>query len=1756
MLIGSRQRGPLATNLDLSLKLKGKLPLVFFHKDHLLDPDGVNAGAEMATLSLARTFVALGHEVFIAAQLPKGFLSRTTSRNGISLDGITYLDLTETYETDLGFEKLKNEYSLRAYHLVVASRAQALLDSRRRPEVMSRLLISHEPSPGGLGIQPKIAGTIADTIVCVSDAQKQGLVQAGCEANKIAVIPNGVDLELFTAGDPWKRDYKRLLFVGALVVDKGAHLLIDAFCSLKKKYSELTLDIYGSARLWGREDFFDTQHAQTLPGVTLHGEVSQGEIAKHFQTAGLLVLPSIYFDSFPLTAVEAQACGLPVLGSVYGGMREIIRDGVTGKLLGDLTVSSLADAIEELIKDVSVLQKMSQASLDHVRGKFSWKRTAMEILSLLDRIVQTKENLKRSQRIPEEPKKGEKEQGHTRSSSFPAQSLTDKRQAVNARLQEQKIGFLTTFDQRCGLATYAEYLLEKLYHTNIVVFAEDVDKQAILREQHNSSSEKNSSPRPIIRCWKRGDHNVLHLDAVIERERIGLLHLNCHYRFFDGSSFASLLEKHRKRGLKVIAHIHNPYTLDSNLQGLIRAVDCVIVHTPENKIEVLANGATPSQVRVVEHGIKVHPGPDFRASRNRLSIPELQKTVLCFGFIQPHKGIDEVIHAIFQLQAKYRDLHLYIVGEPHEEDPNALEYRNQLESIILRSGLTDFVHFSAGFVSEAMGDDYLTAADVVVFNYRSQYFEASGATARALGCGAAIIASCSPSLARLGDTVFHTTSGYPLPLALDLVLGNPDLNSILRANAHAWAQKYSWENIGAEIEDIYGELLEGQEVIGKHVEQQVVLNPLRPIVHAQNAEKQMEGEREEKSRQRRKSSPLKVLIQNRSNAYINSGGDTVLMQRLAQGLERRAVKVSIDLQGKEDPQYYDLVHLFNFATPDITQKFAKRCTASRRPFVVSALHEDRPLFYNQMITWFEVLRRYIHSGQPQDAWDEYVVEAKKSQPCPPTQNSWTAQEADVLLVTGERERQNLRRDYPDAGAIEICHLGADLAQSEPGTTPDDGKLFREAVGVSEFILCVARLETRKNQLMLLKALEESDLTVVFVTGGFTYQPPYEEACRAIRRKGKTIFLGRIEEDLLRSAYRASRVHVLPSWYELPGLVSLEAACLGTNVVVTENGTARDYFDEYAYYCKPEDVQSMYNAVMAAYYAPTRRGLSERVSCYTWENMVTQILEIYEKVRESTVGEKYGLLSTKQEPIEAANRPGAVEQVVQGVELAASRTMKASDSVALIPSVVSTRTRDRGTEDFAQSLCDEGDALAKSSEFGQAIAKYQQALCVSTQCIRAHRSCGVMALQRKDLAQAEKHFRTAEQLDPADTNTATALGALQWEKGKREEAFQMFLDVLRRDRNHLSALFHLINAAYILGKFIELENALQAFLKDNPKNFHIGYCLAGCYYQQGKIASAKTVLEHLLRADPGSVEANELKRLIDEDTLPKSQYLSGREMKEGRTQDVKTSSIPPQAAFPQDSFPLSAKDSIIQGDPFEECLRELEKAKELQNYDKVISRVDELLSHSQGVHTDAGQKMSDDQQTLARLLKAEALACSGDLVKAEGEFRIAEQNKVYRYRALTGQGAVAAALERWDEAEAFFRQSLELFSKDDIAVTGLGITSMKKGNALLAWDYFQKALSMNQENMRALLGVIQLGYSLNQLPALKIAIENYLDMHPANLSILYAHAGCCYALGKMDLALEELDKIRIFEPDHKLANELLAKIRGEEHAVRGKNISSA
>jgi D-inositol-3-phosphate glycosyltransferase len=210
--------------------------------------------------------------------------------------------------------------------------------------------------------EERIVGA-ADRIVAATVMERAHLVSHyGADPARIAVIPCGVDTELFVPGEQAAAratlgldDRPRLLYVGRLAPIKGLETLLDGMARLRATGSRAQLCIVGGdadepldgheaelrARL-GRLDLGDA--------VTFVGPQPQERLRAWYVAADATVLPS-YYESFGMVALEAMACGSPVVASRVGGLQTTVRDRVTGVLVPDHDPVALAEALDRVLGD-------------------------------------------------------------------------------------------------------------------------------------------------------------------------------------------------------------------------------------------------------------------------------------------------------------------------------------------------------------------------------------------------------------------------------------------------------------------------------------------------------------------------------------------------------------------------------------------------------------------------------------------------------------------------------------------------------------------------------------------------------------------------------------------------------------------------------------------------------------------------------------------------------------------------------------------------------------------------------------------------------------------------------------------------------------------------------------------------------------------------------------------------------------------------------------------------------------------------------------------------------------------------------------------------------------------------------------------------------------------------------------------------------------------------------------------------------------
>ena len=373
---------------------------------------------------------------------------------------------------------------------------------------------------------------------------------------------------------------------------------------------------------------------------------------------------------------------------------------------------------------------------------------------------------------------------------------------------------------------------------------------------------------------------------------------------------------------------------------------------------------------------------------------------------------------------------------------------------------------------------------------------------------------------------------------------------------------------------------------------------------------------------------MKVLMQGRVDLNSVGGGDRIQIEHTAKELRKLGVEVDISTDGAADYSEYDLIHIFQLDWITDSYFFAKKAKKLGKPVVLSPIHhnvDEVKRFDNEFVFDFRRISRFLFRDQfCRDTFKNVYRALFSFRKIGPTLFSvihglkkmhiQTLEMSDIVLVQTVLEAEDLMKTYGTTVKWKKVPNGA-------------GAVFLKTHGFSnqldfeDYILCVGRIEPRKNQLNIIEAVKlfrqkhNSDVKLVFIGRGSSKK--HFEYLHRFGKKLKenpwaTHIVEWVDYKYMPSYYHFSRVCVSASWFETTGLTSLEALVCGTNAVASGD-RAREYLGEDATYCDPADIQSIANAIEKEYFAPRPHLGADKLKEYTWGNAARKTLEVYEEL---------------------------------------------------------------------------------------------------------------------------------------------------------------------------------------------------------------------------------------------------------------------------------------------------------------------------------------------------------------------------------------------------------------------------------------------------------------------------------------------------------------------------------------------------------------
>ncbi|AHF06040.1 glycosyltransferase family 4 protein [Desulfitobacterium metallireducens] len=329
---------------------------------------------------------------------------------------------------------------------------------------------------------------------------------------------------------------------------------------------------------------------------------------------------------------------------------------------------------------------------------------------------------------------------------------------------------------------------------------------------------------------------------------------------------------------------------------------------------------------------------------------------------------------------------------------------------------------------------------------------------------------------------------------------------------------------------------------------------------------------------------MKVLFQVRSDYRKNPAGDTVQLLGTAQALQKLGVEVFLSANPNIQLEEYDLVHIFNATRVSDASMYFENAKRQKKPVVLS------PIYWN--------MQKFLEK----DAHSTALTQWEAHQPW----RGQLLQDCDLLLPNGQLEMEMIQDDFQVTTPYQVIPNG--FPEEYLGI---DETLFREKCPnlPEHFVLSIARITSRKNQVLLARNCYELGLTLV-LAGPINDRSYFEH----VQSYPNVIYLGTLQGQLLASAYAAAKIHALPSWFETPGLSSLEAGACGATILTTDQGSTTEYFKDMAVYMNPFQEESLKLALEKALdFSP--EPLSEHIrKNYSWSRVGELTLSAYQSLR--------------------------------------------------------------------------------------------------------------------------------------------------------------------------------------------------------------------------------------------------------------------------------------------------------------------------------------------------------------------------------------------------------------------------------------------------------------------------------------------------------------------------------------------------------------
>jgi len=612
---------------------------------------------------------------------------------------------------------------------------------------------------------------------------------------KKVLIDNGLRLPAFVTGngcDHWEKidsihydigkvNSFRFLHVSSCFPRKGADAMLKAYGKAFKRNDDVTLIIKTFQNphnnIQQSLDALKRENLNYPHVIIIEDDLEEAALKSIYEQCDVLVAPSCA-EGFGLPIAEAMLSGMPAIVTNWSGQKDFC----------DATNSWLVDY-----------------NYAHAKTHFSLYSSAWVDVNVDDLALK----MKCAFETPLDERRQMAEKGRSRILSTFSWSSVAKRsisslKALQAKFwefnQQARIGWVTTWNTKCGIATYSQHLVNSMPSQYSMIFSPN--GQEVIDKGNDDS----------LRTWCVGKeaNNLNAILTHVEQAALNTIIIQFNYGFFNHSELSKFIMELKARNIIVIMTLHSTVDPDkipaenfklSHILDALSVCDRLLVHSfaDLNRLKELG---LEDNVTLFPHGVLRN---DIAPTRTH-STGEVP-LIASYGFCLPHKGLMEILQAVKILRENDTPVKIRLVNAefPVAESHDLIK---TLKQFVIENGISDLVEFYNDFLEDEHSLRLLSDADLLLFAYQNTGESASGAVRYGMATGKPVIVTPIPIFDDLGDAVFKFEGFSAEIIAKNILetlrdIANKGQNSKkIKAAADGWRVQHDYQSIGLRLDNL------------------------------------------------------------------------------------------------------------------------------------------------------------------------------------------------------------------------------------------------------------------------------------------------------------------------------------------------------------------------------------------------------------------------------------------------------------------------------------------------------------------------------------------------------------------------------------------------------------------------------------------------------------------------------------------------------------------------------------------------------------------------------------------------------------------------------------------------------------------------------------------------------------------------------------------------------------------------------------------